>query len=113
MRRALLSTCLLPTLCVCGCKIPYCVYTALDYTPRVKIDSPPDEVRAFRVDICKATGDMSVFRGPGQECLSEIPVSYHDEVPAQFKPSVTYGFVVMAIALNYLTHASNRSRCGS
>jgi hypothetical protein len=86
---------------------PYCAYPAFDYTPRVKIDSAPDEVRAFRVDMCKRATDVSPFRAPFEECLSEIPVANYDEVPAQLKPSITYGVIVLAVALNYGTHTSH------
>jgi hypothetical protein len=73
----------------------------------VKLDSATGEVRAFRIDITKPTADMSVFVGPVYERLSEIPATNTDEIPAQIKPSVTYGFVVIGIALNYLTHTSH------
>ena len=106
MRRAILSAFVLCSLCFGGCMFPYCAYPALDYTPQVKIDAPPAQVRAFRVDISKPTGDMSLFRGPIFEYLSEIPVTNTDEIPAQIRPSVSYGFVVIGVALNYLTHTS-------
>jgi hypothetical protein len=92
-----------------GCIFPYCAYPRLDYTPGVKLDSPPNEVHAFRVDITRPIADMSMFVGPVpvDERLSELPVTNTDEVPAQIKPSVTYGFVVIGIVLNYLTHTSH------
>lgn len=89
-----------------GCILPYCAYPKIDYTPAVSLDAKSSEVRAFRVDITKPTADLSVFVGPVYERLSEIPVTNTDEVPTQVKPSVSYGFVVIGIALNYLTHTS-------
>jgi hypothetical protein len=106
-RGFLLTACLLCLPCVGGCIFPYCAYPRLDYTPAVKLDTQPGEVRAFRVDITKPTADLSVFVGPVYERLSELPVTNTDEVAAQLKPSVTYGFVVIGIALNYLTHTSH------
>jgi hypothetical protein len=106
MRSMILPAFVVCAPCICGCMVPYCAYPALDYTPPVKIDAPSAQVRAFRVDISKPTGDMSVFRGPIYESLSEIPVTNTDEVPAQIKPSVSYGFIVNGVALNYLTHTS-------
>ena len=89
-----------------GCLFPYCVYPKLDVTPSVKLDAPPYEVHAFRVDISRPTGDMDVFVGPVYERLSEVPASKTGEIPAQFKPSVTRGFVVIGGALNFLTYTS-------
>src|SRR5262249_58277190 len=68
MLRALWLFCL-P--CVGGCILPYCAYPRLDYTPSAKLDAPPGEVRAFRVDITRPTADMSVFVGPVYERLAE------------------------------------------
>jgi hypothetical protein len=48
-----------------------------------------------------------VFVGLGDESLSAIPVANSDEVPAQVKPSVSYGFVVIGGVLNYLTYTSH------
>jgi hypothetical protein len=91
-----------------GCLVPYCAYPTLAYTPKVKLESVASEVHAFRVDITRANADVDVFSAsPGYERLSEIPVTKTDEVPAQVKPSVSYGFVVIGIALNYLTHTSH------
>jgi hypothetical protein len=90
-----------------GCVFPYCAFPTLDYTPQVKLNTPIGEVRAFRVDISNPTADMSVFQGRGYERLSELPVSNTDEVPAQLKPSFTYGLVVIGVALNYLTYTSH------
>lgn len=90
-----------------GCIFPYCAYPTLDWTPRVKLDTSPSEVHAFRVDIIKATADLGVFVEPGDESLSAIPVASTDEVPAQVKASVSYGFVVIGFALNFLTHTSH------
>lgn len=96
-------------LCLCflsGCVLPYCAYPTLDYTPQVTLDVAPSEVHAFRVDITKPTADLDVFVGPVYESLSAIPVAHTNEVPAQVKPSVSYGFVVIGVAVNFLTHHS-------
>ncbi len=105
MQRVLLLTLCLPFLG--GCIFPYCFYPRIDYTPSVKLESPVNEVRAFRVDISTPTADMSVFVGPVYERLSELPVTNTDDIPRQIKPSVTYGFVIVGIALNYLTYTSH------
>jgi hypothetical protein len=102
-----LIACSLCLPCVGGCVFPYCAYPKFDYIPAVKCDTPPGAIRAFRVDISKPTGDLSVFVGPVYERLSELPVTNTDEVAAQVKPSLTYGFVVVGVALNYLTHTSH------
>jgi hypothetical protein len=106
-RTATVGACLLCLPFLSGCLFPYCAYPTIDYTPAVKLDAPPGEVHAFRVDITRPTADMSVFVGPVFERLSELPATNTDEVPAQVKPSVSYGFVVIGIALNYLTHTSH------
>jgi hypothetical protein len=90
-----------------GCLFPYCAYPKLDYTPSLRLDASPKEVHVFRVAITRPTADLSVFVGPVYERLSEVPASSTDEVPAQVKPSFTYGFVVIGVALNYLTHSSH------
>ncbi len=108
MRRTTrLVTCLLCLSSLTGCLLPYCAYPTLDYTPAVKLDARRGEVRVFRVDINKPTADMSVFDGPVYERFTELPVSNTDEAPAQVKPSASYGFVVIGIALNYFTHTSH------
>jgi hypothetical protein len=106
-RTALLTACLLCLPYAAGCILPYCAYPKLDYTPPVELGTQAGDVRAFRIDITKPTADMSVFVGPVYERLTELPVTNTDEVAAQLKPSVTYGFVVIGIALNYLTHTSH------
>jgi hypothetical protein len=88
-----------------GCLFPYC-YPTLAYASGVKLDSPSSEVHAFRIDITKPTADMTVG-DPVYECLSEVPATNTDEIPAQIKPSMSYGFVVIGIALNYLIHTSH------
>src|SRR6516225_2722247 len=91
-----------------GCVCPYCAIPKLDYTPSVKLESEPDEVHAFRVDISRSNGSMSVFReGAASESLEELRVNDANEVPAQIKPSVRYGLVVIGIALNYLSYTTH------
>jgi hypothetical protein len=108
MQRAILPTvCLLCLPFLSGCVFPYCAFPKLDYTPAVKLDAQPDEVRAFRVDSIMPSADLDVFAGPVYDRLSEIPVTNTDEVPGQLKPSVTYGFVVVGIALNFLTYTDH------
>jgi hypothetical protein len=94
MRRALfLAVALCPLLFAGGCLMPY-AYPKLDYTPPVKLDTPPGEVHAFRVDLTRYISmwmpmeedDRMVF-----ERLTEIPVPPTVEVPAQIKLSVTSG----------------------
>src|SRR5262249_55337083 len=51
---------------------------------------------------------MSVFApGPGTGRLSKVLAKHDDAVPAQIKPSVTYGFAVIGVALNYLTYTDH------
>lgn len=91
-----------------GCVCPYCAIPKLDYTPSVKLESEPDEVHAFRVDISRSNGSMSVFReGAASESLEELRVNDANEVPAQIKPSVRYELVVIGIALNYLSYTTH------
>ena len=91
-----------------GCVCPYCAIPKLDYTPRVNLESEPDDVHAFRVDITRYTGSMSVFReAPASESLEELRVNDANEVHAQIKPSVRYGLVVIGIALNYLSYTTH------
>lgn len=85
-----------------GC-IPY-VAPSLDYTPRVKLEAPRDEVRAFRVDITTNKYDVllsGTLTKANGERLSEVPISARDEVPGQVKGSITTGIVVLGVALNY------------
>jgi hypothetical protein len=105
MRRAVpLIVCIVCMPAVAGCIFPYCVYPKLDYTPSAKLDAPVDDVRAFRVDI---TTETSVgFGGGGVQRLTQIPVTNTEDVSAQIKPSVSYGFVVIGVALNHITHTS-------
>jgi hypothetical protein len=108
MHRLLALTALLPTLVFAGgCVFPYCAYPTLAYTPNLKLETPTREVHAFRVDITKPTADLSVFVGPVYEALSEVPATNVDEIPAQIKPSLSYGLVVIGVALNFLTHTSH------
>ena len=99
MRLSHLLACL-PLLAGC---IPY-AGPSLDYTPRVNLDVPREEVRAFRVDITRNKYD-GLFSGTltktDSERLSEVPISARDVVPAQVKTSITTGIVVIGIALNY------------
>jgi hypothetical protein len=95
---------------IAGCIFPYCAYPTLGYTPSVQLDTPPDVVHAFRVDITRARADLGVFQFypyHGAECLTEVPVTNTDEVPAQIKPAVSYGLVVIGIALNFFTHTGH------
>lgn len=86
-----------------GCIFPY-VGPSIAYTPSVKLDVPREEVRAFRVDI--ASSRFIPFRHDEitamlsksiAERLSEVPISYEDEVPGQMKASVQYGVVVVGL----------------
>ena len=95
MKRPILLVCLVCLPSLCGC-IPY-VGPSIDYTPRVKLEAPRDEVKAFRVDIASSQYSMGLS-GPAltkanTERLSEVPISYRDEVPGQAKASVQYGIV--------------------
>ncbi|MBI3864080.1 MAG: hypothetical protein HY290_19530 [Planctomycetia bacterium] len=85
-----------------GCVLPWCAYPTVSYTPRVNFANAGN-VHAFRVDFTNATGDVSVFApGPGTGRLSRV-TGNRDAVSAQIKPAVSYGFVVIGVALNYLT----------
>lgn len=90
-----------------GCIFPFCVYPRLDYTPRTAINAPSDEVHAFRVDAQDNVLNL-LYSGqyPIVEHLTRLPVTNTDEVPAQLQPSVTRGFVIIGIALNYVTYRS-------
>ena len=85
-----------------GCFIPY-TYPTPDYTPAVKLEAPPGEIHAFTVDISRVIIDVDP--GRGFETLSEIPTTNRDEIPTQIKPSVSYGFVLIGISLNYQVHS--------
>ncbi len=90
-----------------GCILPYCAFPTVSYTPRVNIEDA-DNVHAFRVDFTNDTGDMSVFApGPGTGRFSSVTAKRDNAVPAQIKPSVSYGFVVIGVALNYLTYTDH------
>jgi len=88
---------LLPPL-LSGCLVPY-VYPKLEYTPPVKLSEPASEIHAFRVDCSRLHVDVGEIVS---ECSSEIAISAVNEAPPQIKPSVTYGFAVLGIAVNYL-----------
>jgi hypothetical protein len=90
-----------------GCFVPYCAYPKLDYTPSIQIDPQPGQVHAFRVDIRKPTADKGVFEGPVYEKLTELPISDENEVASQMKPSFTYGFAVIGVAVNFLTYTTH------
>jgi hypothetical protein len=93
-----------------GCIVPYCAYPTLGYTPSVKVGPEPNTVHAFRVDSTRLGADIGVFNfgdHDGDERFTDVPVTNTDEVSAQLKPSVSYGLVVIGIALNYLTHTSH------
>lgn len=86
-----------------GC-IPVAIPT-VDYTPPVSLEARRDEVHAFRVDITNMKHDLPW--GLEFQELSEIPATNSDEVPAQVKPSITNGIVVVGIALNYFYGTSH------
>jgi hypothetical protein len=106
-RWALLLTSLLLVPLLGGCVFPYCAYPTLSHTPDVALGPEATGVRAFRVDIRKAGADLSPFDGPEFTSLAELPVTLTNEVPSQTKPSVSYGLVVIGVALNYITHTSH------
>jgi hypothetical protein len=110
MRRiSFLVVCLLCLFSLSGCFIPNCVYPKLDHTPSVKFDAPANEVHAFRVDIRNLKADLDFIQGTSSvyERLAEVPVSKTNEVPSQTRPSVTSGFYMIGIALNYPIHTSH------
>jgi hypothetical protein len=106
-RWALLLTGLLLIPLLGGCIFPYCAYPTLAHTPAVALGAETSDVRAFRVDITKAGADLSPFDGPEFTSLAELPVTLTNEVPSQTKPSVSYGLVVIGVALNFITHTSH------
>lgn len=99
MNRPLLLACLA---FLGGC-IPYAV-PSIDYTPRVTLEAPREEVRAFRVDIAYDKYDF-LFSGTlaktHSERLREVPISSRDVVPGQLKTSITTGLVVIGVAVNF------------
>jgi hypothetical protein len=97
----------------------YCAYPALDYTPPLKLDTAPDEIHAFRVDatsrrVVPLGGFINVPEDqlwkPDEQVLSqqlsELSTSPTHEVPAQIKPSLSYGFLIPILVANALTHTS-------
>jgi hypothetical protein len=66
--------------------------------------APADEVHAFRVDITRQNEDVGVC---ATERLSEIPARNTDEVPSQLRPGLISGFVVIGVAVNYVTYTSH------
>jgi hypothetical protein len=111
MCRARLFAVILPLLpFMSGCIFPYCAYPTLGYTPNVAVGPETSTVHAFRVDSTREGADLGVFdfeKYGGDERFTEVPVTNTDEVPAQLKPAVSYGFVVFGVALNFLTHTSH------
>jgi hypothetical protein len=97
MRTIYLIATVVVTLPSLGCLVPY-AYPTLDCTQHVKLDCPPGEVHAFRVDV---TGTVADLQRDGVACLTEIPVTQTEEVPAQLKPAVTYGYYVFGVAVNF------------
>ncbi len=86
---------------ILGCFSPF-AYPTFAYTGRIKLDTPVGEVHAFRVD-------GGTYRGlsnlPEEDWLEELsavphgsltmlPLTGSEEVPAQIKPSWTYGWLL-------------------
>lgn len=106
MRRVLVIAAMLVIPFINGC-LPYCVYPTYDYTPDVKLNTPPSEVHAFRVDINLASADKKLFDGPVFEVLSEIQPIKGDEIPSQSKTSASYGFIFLGMGNHYITYSSH------
>lgn len=100
MQRPIPLACLMCLPLLGGCIFPY-VGPSLEYTPRVALEAPRDEVRAFRVDIATSQykpglwGISSISSESTTERLSEVSISHRDEVPGQVKASVQYGIVAI------------------
>lgn len=90
-----------------GCIFPYYAYPTLDSTPAVKLGTQPGEVRAFRVDITRNRADLQKEASLISETLEEIPVINSDEVASQIKTGISYGLVVIGLALNFTSETSH------
>jgi hypothetical protein len=89
-----------------GC-IPYRAHPTLDYTPAVQLPVDSTDVRAFRVDITCSTHDVGLIPPTANERLTEIPVTHETRIGPQFKAGTDYGFVIIGVALNYVTRSSD------
>src|SRR5258708_6780657 len=78
-----------------GCVIPF-AYPAIDCTPPLHLPDEEPELHVFRVDVSQHRADIGVER---EEVLTEIPSQSY--VPFQVKLSLTYGFYVFGVALNF------------
>lgn len=103
MKRPILLACLMCLPLLGGCILPY-VGPSIAYTPRLKLEAPRDEVRAFRVDITlrqfipfRHDEITAMLSKSFAESLSEVLISYEDEVPVQLKASVQHGVVVVGL----------------
>jgi len=114
-RNLALTGCLLCLPFLGGC-FPYYAFPAVDYTPSVRVTAPAGEVRAFRADV---TGKgVLTFGGfidvPPERlwkldettslCLAELPLTDAEKVPAQVKPSMSYGYAIPILVVNALIH---------
>src|SRR6266404_3976671 len=97
-----LNICLFALLLNSGCL--YCAYPRIDYTPPLQLN-PSTEIHAFRVDTTKQgiiplggfihTPEDQLWK-LNDYILSQQLCELHGmptgEIPAQIKPSVSYGF---------------------
>ena len=100
MKRPLLLAWLMCLPFLGGCIFPY-VAPSIASTPRIELDAPREEVRAFRVDVTLSQ-DSPDLSGPflsqtNTERLSEVPISQRDEVPSQLKASIQHGGVIIGV----------------
>lgn len=98
-------------LCSSGCVIPYSAYPKVDFIPSTRLESEND-VLAFRVVTTTTHHKPLGSNGPSEpsyeDRLAVIYATHTDELPAQTKSSLSYGFVMIGIAINW-SHSETQS----
>jgi hypothetical protein len=88
------------SLLLSGCLIPY-AYPHLSYVADVQDLDPPEDVRAFRIDVSGSIVDV----GENDEfTLTPLTLSKKGRVPSQTDLTLDYGLYVVGVALNYPMH---------
>ena len=94
-----------------GCIIPYSAYPKIDYIPSARLESEGN-VFAFRVVTTTTHHNPLGSNWPSEpsheDRLAVINATHTDELPAQTKSSITYGIIMIGIALNW-SHSESQT----
>jgi len=101
VRQAVLA--ILAGLLSVGCIPLFYAYPTLAHVPAVAVDTAPDEIRAFRVDVADQEG-CPEFPQEDRYLLTPVRLSRTGAVPGQTAVALDYGWVWNCIALVYDGH---------